>query len=194
MAKKWKAIIDEKCSTIESEILGFSFHDRSLLVRALLRKSAYNHEDFPPDCRINGFQKGLDTFGDMVLDFAIFDHFSDIFLHYENMNKDLLRGSINGYREWYSKNDVLEDFSLHCIALHKYMIWGTDEFDKKIWDQATTKILADSFEALVGAVYKDQGLDGVKNLLINIGYYEKIDQLRFQKCQKKSDIRIIESG
>jgi dsRNA-specific ribonuclease len=52
MAKKWQAIIDEKCSTIESEMLGFSFHDRNLLVRALLHKAAYKHKDFPPEYQI----------------------------------------------------------------------------------------------------------------------------------------------
>jgi dsRNA-specific ribonuclease len=193
MPKDWNLIIVERCNAIEREILHFAFINRGLLVRALLRKAAYNHQDFPPDHRVNGFQAGLDTFGDMVLDFAIFDHFSDIFLRYENIDKDQIKGSINGYREWYSKNDVLEDFSLHCIGLHKYLIWGTDEFNKRIWDQATTKILADSFEGLVGAVYKDRGLSGVKTLLENIEYYEKIDQLRFQKGQKKRDFRIIES-
>jgi dsRNA-specific ribonuclease len=193
MAKKWNTIINEKCRTTESEVLGFSFHDRGLLVRALLRKSAYKHKDFPPEYRVNGFQVGLDILGERVLGFAIVDHFSDGFLRYENLNKDVITGSINGYREWYTGNDVLEEFALQGIALHKYIIWGTDEFNKKVWKEATTKILADSFEALTGAVYRDQGLPGVQYLLRTTGYYEKIDQVRFQKDQKKSDFRIIES-
>jgi dsRNA-specific ribonuclease len=196
MQQTWKKQIDGNCDAIETEILGFSFRDRNLLIRALLRKAAYKDKDLPTEYYQNGHQIGLDTFGDKVLDFVIYDHFIDIFLSCEHMGKKKLRGLINGYREWYSRNEILEDFSFHCIALQKYVILGTDEFDKKIWDQpkTKTKMLADSFEALVGAVYKDQGILKVKDMLENIGYYEKIDLLHFQKGQKKSDFHIIQNG
>jgi len=194
MPQSWKTILDKNCNAIEREVLGFSFHDRNLLVRALLRKAAHKHKDFPPDYKKNGHQIGLDTFGDKVLDFAIYDHFIDSFLRCEITEKKKIRGIINGYREWYSQNEILEEFSLRCITLQEYVIWGTDEFDKKIWIQPKTKMLADCFEALVGAVYKDRGLSGGRDLLEHTGYYEKIDRLRFQKGQKKSDFRIIDEG
>lgn len=190
MSKHWTSVIAKNCITIEQELVGFPFHNRNLLIRALLRRAAYDHKDFPKDYRMVGFQNGIDTLGDKILDFAIYDHFIDTFLGYETMNRRQIKGIINGYREWYSANDILHDYSLDCIILQKYVIWGTDEFDKQIWAKDGTKILADCFEALVGAVYKDAGLAGVRTLLENIRYYDTIDNLRFQKGQAKRDFRM----
>jgi dsRNA-specific ribonuclease len=171
-------------------VVGFPFDNRDLLVRALLRKQAYNHKDFPPDYRMYGFQNGIDTIGDKVLDFAIYDHFIDRFLGFETINRKEIKGIINGYREWYSGNDILQNFSVDCIILQKYVVWGTDEYDKQIWAKAGTKILADCFEALVGAVYKDHGLSGVQQMLENIRYYDTIDRLRYEKGQTKREFRM----
>jgi len=187
MSDDWKEILEKNCTDIEHDILGFTFNDRNLLMRALLRKAAYKDQNFPVGLKENRFQNGLDTFGDKFLDFAIFDHFIDNFLSGNTSEK-----MINGHREWYSQNVILQKFSLNCITLQNYVVWGIDEFDKKIWDQPSTKILADCFEALVGAIYKDQGMEGVKKMLEKIDFFEKIDELRFNKGQKKSEFYIPE--
>ena len=187
MSDDWKEILEKNCTDIEHDILGFTFNDRNLLMRALLRKAAYKDQNFPVELKENRFQNGLDTFGDKFLDFAIFDHFIDNFLSGNTSEK-----MINGHREWYSQNVILQEFSLNCITLQNYVVWGIDEFDKKIWDQPSTKILADCFEALVGAIYKDQGMEGVKKMLEKIDFFEKIDELRFNKGQKKSEFYIPE--
>jgi dsRNA-specific ribonuclease len=183
----WKGILERNCANIEKDILGFSFTDPNLLMRALLRKAAFKDQNFPAELRKYGFQNGLDTFGDKFLDFAIFDHFLDKFL-----SDTVSEKMVNGHREWYSQNVILQEFSLSYIKLQKYVVWGQDEFNKKIWDQTTTKILADSFEALVGAIYKDQGIEGVEKMLREINFYEKIDELRSKKGQKKSEFHIPE--
>jgi dsRNA-specific ribonuclease len=187
MTDIWKEILEKNCVNIECNILGFSFDDRNLLIRALLRKAAYKDPGFPVDLKDNGFQNGLDTFGDKVLDFAIFDHFMDIFISERNSEK-----IINGHREWYSQNEILHDFSLNCITLDHYVVWGIDEYDKKIWDKSTTKILADCFEALVGAIYKDQGMTGVKKMLEKTDFFDTIDELRFKNGRNKIEFHIIE--
>ena len=187
MSDDWKEILEKNCTGIEHDILGFTFDDRNLLMRALLRKAAYKDQNFPVELKENRFQNGLDTFGDKFLDFAIFDHFIDNFLSGNTSEK-----MINGHREWYSQNVILQEFSLNCITLQNYVVWGIDEFDKKIWDQPSTKILADCFEALVGAIYKDRGMEGVKKMLEKIDFFEKIDELRFNKGQKKSEFYIPE--
>jgi dsRNA-specific ribonuclease len=192
-SERWSTILETNCDAIVREILGFSFVTPDLLIRALLRKAAYQHKDFPQEYKFCWYQNGLDTFGDKVLDFAIYDHFGDSFLQIKDLDKDTIKGHINGHREWYANNEILEDFALNCIGLQKYVIWGTDEFNKSIWNQETTKILADSFEALVGAVYKDRGLSQVHIMMDNIGYYEKIDQLHVLRGEKKIDFRIIEN-
>ena len=187
LSDAWKEILEKNCTDIEHDILGFTFNDRNLLMRALLRKAAYKDQNFPVELKENRFQNGLDTFGDKFLDFAIFDHFIDNFLSGNTSEK-----MINGHREWYSQNVILQKFSLNCITLQNYVVWGIDEFDKKIWDQPSTKILADCFEALVGAIYKDQGMEGVKKMLEKIDFFEKIDELRFKKGQKKIEFHIPE--
>jgi len=192
MTNTWKKILEENCTKIEHDILGFSFEDCTVLKRALLRSAAYKDQRFPVELKEIGFQNGLDTFGDKILDIAIYDHFMDNFLCYQNLGKKKLRGIINGHREWYSRNEILQEFSLKCITLQDYIVWGTDEFDKKIWNKPTTEILADCFEALVGSIYKDQGIIGVKKMLEKIDYFEKIDDLRFNKGQKKVDFHILE--
>jgi len=185
----WKEILEKNCTGIEQDILGFTFEDRNLLMRALLRKAAFKDQNFPVELRKYGFQNGLDTFGDKFLDFAIFDHFIDNFLTSDSISEKM----VNGHREWYSQNVILQEFSLNCISLQNYVVWGIDESDKKIWDQLTTKILADCFEALVGAIYKDQGMKGVKKMLEHIDFFERIDKLRFKKGQKKSEFYIPET-
>jgi len=189
-SEQWNTIIETNCDAIEREVLGFSFVTPDLLIRALLRKDAYIHKDFPEEYKFCWHQEGLDTFGDKVLDFAIYDHFGDSFLTIRDLEKEVIRRHINGHREWYAANDILEEFALNAIGLQKYIIWGTDEFDKAIWNQATTKILADGFEALVGAVYKDRGLVQVHVMLENIGFYEKVDELRFKRGERKGDFGI----
>jgi dsRNA-specific ribonuclease len=191
MTNTWKKILEENCTKIEHDILDFSFHG-DILKRALLRSAAYKDQRFPVELKEIGFQNGLDTFGDKILDFAIYDHFMDNFLKNQNLGKKKLRGIINGHREWYSRNEILQEFSLKCITLQNYVVWGSDEFDKKIWTQSTTKILADCFEALIGAIYKEYGMEGVKNMLKNIEYFEKIDEIRLKKGQKKVDFHISE--
>ena len=156
MIDPWKKILEEKCTQIEHNILDFSFNDCSVLKRALLRSAAYKDQRFPVELKEIGFQNGLDTFGDKVLDFAIYDHFMDNFLSHQNSEETGLGEIINSHREWYGRNEILQEFSLNCITLYDYVVRGTDEFDKKIWNQLTTEILADCFEALVGAIYKDR--------------------------------------
>jgi dsRNA-specific ribonuclease len=192
MTNIWKKILEENCIKIHDNILDFSHKDRIVLKRALIRSAAYKDQRFPVELKEIGFQNGLDTFGDKILDFAIYDHFMDNFLDYQNSEKIELGEIINNHREWYSKNEILQEFSLKCITLQDYVVWGTDEFDKKIWNQSTTDILADCFEALIGAIYKDCGMKGVKKLLKNIEYFEKIDNLRSEKGQNKVDFHIFD--
>jgi ribonuclease III len=192
MTNIWKKILEENCKKIQDDILDFSYNDNIVLKRALLRSAAYKDQRFPVELKDIGFQNGLDTFGDKILDYAIYDHFMDEFLGYQNSEKIELGEIINNHREWYGKNEILHAFSLNYISLYDYIVWGTDEFDKKIWNQLSTEILADCFEALIGAIYKDCGMKGVKKMLKNIEYFEKIDTLRYKKGQNKIDFHIFD--
>jgi ribonuclease III len=187
----WKEYQEEKCVPVENDILHFEFTDRGILIRALTRSAFFSQGEYLPEHNLNGHQIGLDTIGDTVLDFAIFDNFIDTFLPIQVKMKTKSRQTIHGYRKWYGMNDIVQEFSKKCIHLQKYVIWGQDEEDKTKWE--STEILADCFEALVGAVYTDQGIQGVRTMMKNIHYFERIDKLRSLRGQKKSDFHLPEN-
>lgn len=189
----WAEFHEEKCDPIERDILGFEFHNRDLLIRALTRRALFNETGYFLEHKKIGHQIGLDTIGDTVLDFAIFDHFIDTFFHEQEKEKTKSRQIVHGYRKWYGMNEIVQEFSKKCIYLQNYVIWGQDEEDKTKWELPSSEILADCFEALVGAVYTDQGIEGVKTMMKNINYFEKIDKLRYLRGQKKSDFDLPEN-
>jgi hypothetical protein len=112
MTNIWKKILEENCTKIQNDILDFSIKG-DILKRALLRSAAYKDQRFPVELKKIGFQNGLDTFGDKILDFAIYDHFMNEFLKHQNLGKKKFRGLINGHREWYSQNEILHKIVLY---------------------------------------------------------------------------------
>ena len=87
-------------------------------------------------------------------------------------------------------NEVVQEFSKDYIHLQNYVIWGPDEETRKIWEHKTTKKLADCFEALIGAVYKDHGMPGVEKMLKKIDYYSRVDAIRVKQGKNKADFHI----
>jgi ribonuclease III len=190
MTSSWEKYRDTKCYPVEKDLLGFNFDNPNLLIRALTRSAVFNQTGYLPEHKENGHQIGLDTIGDTVLDFAIFSHFIEPILSEQVKEKKKSREIIHGYRKWYGMNDVVQEFSKNCIHLNQYIIWGPDEEKRKIWDQKTTKNLADCFEAIIGAVYKDHGMKGVEKMLQKIDYYSEIDIIRLKQGKSKTEYHI----
>lgn len=190
MKKTWEDYRSEKCVPVENDILDFEFTDRGLLIRALTRSAFFSQGEYLPEHNSNGHQIGLDTIGDTVLDFAIFSYFIDPILKEQEKEKKKSRKIIDGYRKWYGMNDVVQEFSKDCIHLQNYVIWGPDEETRKIWEQKTTKKLADCFEALLGAAYIDHGMGGVEKMFDKIKFYSNIDAIRAKQGKNKADFHI----
>ncbi len=186
----WEDYQKEKCVPVEDDLLDFKFNNRDLLIRALTRSAFFNQAGYLTEHKDNGNQIGLDTIGDTVLDFAIFSHFIKPILTEQEKEKKKSRKIIDGYRKWYGMNDVVQEFSKECINLQKYVIWGPDEETRKIWEQKTTKKLADCFEALIGAVYIDHGIEGVEKMLKKINYYSSVNKIRLKQGKNKTDFHI----
>lgn len=191
MKKTWEDYRNEKCIPVETEILGFEFNNRDLLIRALTRSALFNQAGCLLEHKKNGHQIGLDTIGDTVLDFAIFSHFIDTILHEQVTDQKKLRQIIHGYRQFYGMNDVVQEFSKDYIHLQEYVIWGPDEETRKIWENENTETLADCFEALIGAIYKDHGISGVEKMLEKIDYYSNINAIRAKQGKNKADFHIL---
>jgi ribonuclease-3 len=108
----------------------------------------------------------LETIGDYVLDFVIIDNFAAKERHTAK--------EIDDFRQWYGKNENLQYFSKICLQLQNYILWGPDERKQKKWEQPTTEILADRFEMLIGVIYLETGIEGVKEFLKKHKFFEEI--------------------
>ena len=119
-----------------------SFKDKSLLKKALTHKSANQIEN----------NEKLEFLGDRVLGLVISKKIIDLYPDEEEGNLDKRFAKLVN-RETCSK-------IAWSIDIHKYLFIGDSH--KKISKQ-DSKILSDSCEALIGAIYIDRGFDFVSN-------------------------------
>ena len=175
MASPWSKFVKEKSSRAEDRFLGERFHDRLLLIRALTRNAKLNEEIEFPELNANGSQVGFDTIGDTILDFTIIDHFSQ-----GSKKLEKIRCSpeqLNDLREFYGNNLILHKFAKNSLKLQDYIIWGGDEKARKVWNNQKTDLLADCFEALLGAIYLDKGIKGVMKFMEKTRFFQTIDRM-----------------
>ncbi len=126
-----------------------TFHDATLLHRALTHASYTNeHPDQPHN-------EGLEFLGDAVLDLVVAEW---LYTHFP----DLSEGRWTTLRAALVRAEALAHFAERfCLGDHLRLGRGEAESGGR---QRTT-ILADAFEALLGALYLDQGLAAVRDLI-----------------------------
>jgi len=142
--------------------LKIKFKDKSLLLKALTHKSA-NKE--------NNNEK-LEFLGDRVIGLVLSKKLFDL---YPNENEGVLD----------KRFARLVNRKICCeigwsIGIHKYIIIGDSK--KKI-NKTDEKIISDSCEALIAAIYIDQGFDYVKDFILKI----------WKKNINKSHITVLDS-
>lgn len=122
--------------------LGVTIRDRDLLRRALTHRSyAYEHGGLPTNER-------LEFLGDAVLSIVVTDHLY-------NTYDDLPEGHLAKLRASVVNMNALADVA-RGIGVGEWLLLGRGEEFSGGRDKAS--ILADTFEALLGAVYLDRGL------------------------------------
>lgn len=123
--------------------LGCSFADTGLLVRALTHRSvgADNNER-------------LEYLGDAVLSFVVAELLFEAY-------PEASEGELSRYRASLVSGDALGAVALE-LGLGELLRLGEGEL--KSGGQRRASILADALEALVGAVYLDQGLDAARTV------------------------------
>jgi ribonuclease III len=128
--------------------LGITFADKSLLIRALTHRSHLNEEP------ILGMldNERLEFLGDAVLDFLTGE-----FLYHRF--PEMREGELTNLRSALVKRETLARFAAD-INLGDYMFISKGE--RSAGGNRRVPLLAGAFEALVGALYLDQGLDSVK--------------------------------
>ncbi|MCB9419278.1 MAG: ribonuclease III [Ardenticatenaceae bacterium] len=135
---------------LEAE-LGLEFRDKSLLSRALTHRSYLNEN---PGTALEDNER-LEFLGDAVLDFLVGAYLYHRF-------PEMKEGELTSLRAALVRTETLAEFSRKLEVGH-YLLLGLGEAESG--GRERTPLLCAAFEALTGAIYLDQGLAVVKNLI-----------------------------
>jgi ribonuclease-3 len=131
------------------EILGSEFADKSLLLRALTHRSYLNEH---PDFAFEDNQR-LEFLGDAVLDFVTGEYLYHRF-------PELPEGPLTSLRSALVRRETLAYFAQQ-VGLDRHLLLGHGEDTSG--GRARPATLCAAFEAVVGALYLDQGVDAVRS-------------------------------
>jgi ribonuclease-3 len=127
------------------------FHDLSLLARALTHRSYLNEH---PEVALEDNER-LEFLGDAVLDFVV-----GAWLY--NRFPELREGRLTSLRAALVRTDTLAEFAVQA-GLPAELRLGRGESESG--GRARQSLLCNAFEAAIGALYIDQGLDAVSAFL-----------------------------
>lgn len=131
--------------------MGFSFKDKSLL------KQAFTHRSYINENKGIGFSHNerLEFLGDAVLELVMTE-----FLFKEFPDKQ--EGELTSYRAALVNTVTISKIASD-IGMNEYLLLSKGEF--KDIGRARQVILANTFEAMIGAIYIDSGYDEAKNFI-----------------------------
>ncbi len=132
---------------LEKEI-GISFRDRSLLINAFVHRSFLNENH---DLDLNNNER-LEFLGDAVLSFLVAEK---LYKTYPNSEGELTR-----WRSALVNTKILADLARR-LKFQDYLFLSRGEKE----NLASDSVLADAFEAFVGAVCHDQGFEAAKKII-----------------------------
>ncbi len=127
---------------------GLAFKDKALLRQAFTHRS-YLNENRGLNMEHN---ERLEFLGDAVLELAVTDY-----LYHKYPGKP--EGELTSYRSSLVNSTTLSDVATR-LKINDYLLLSHGE--SKDTGRARTYILANTFEALLGALYLDQGFEGSK--------------------------------
>jgi len=163
------------------ERIGIPFKDKGILTQAFVHRSYLNeHPSFPFN-----HNERLEFLGDAVVELVVTEH---LFSNYPNPEGDL-----TNWRAALVNARALSDTAKQ-LELDAYLYLSHGE-SKDSSGKARQYILANAFEALVGAIYVDQGLEParkfIKEFVLSRLQYVLEHQLyldpksRFQECAQE---------
>jgi len=133
-------------------VIGFSFNRQELLEEALTHSSYLNEH---PDADVKDYER-LEFLGDAVLDFVTGEM---LFVRFP----ELTEGELTRLRSALVRMEALAEFA-RALDLGTFIRMGKGEARNGGRERMST--LCRAFEALVGAIYLDQGLDRVREFVI----------------------------
>ena len=161
--------MNDKLSRLEQK-LGYPFQNKDLLVRAITHRSAGSRHN-----------ERREFLGDSILSLVI----AEVLYHrFPNVSE----GDMSRMRATLVREKTLAELARE-FALGDYLILGPGEL--KSGGYRRESILADTVEALIGAIYLDSDLDGIRTLMLN-WYNERLDSIRPGVEQKDPKTRLQE--
>ncbi len=156
--------------------LGLHFDDQSLILRALTHRSSVNEYPF-----LIGDNERLEFLGDAVIGFVAAD-----FLYHRFPEKR--EGTLTAMRAYLVRRETLARFARH-INLGHFIIMGRGE--EESGGRARDSVLASTFEAVVGAIYLDQGLEAARTFLLPF-FQPELERLQTDHLTKDAKSRLQE--
>ena len=159
--------------------IGVSFKDLGLLAEALTHRSYLNeHRE-----HAGGHNERLEFLGDAVLELATTDF---LFKKYPQKPE----GELTAYRAALVNTVSLSE-SAQKLGLNDYLLLSKGE--ARDTGRARDVILADAFEAVIGAIYLDQGYEAAEKF-IGANLYGKIDGVIAKRAWQDAKSRFQEAA
>jgi len=146
------------------KILNYHFNDNNLLVLALTHRSFQGKNN-----------ERLEFLGDSILNFIIAD------LLFQKFTL-LPEGDLSRLRSQLVKSTTLSEIGI-LLNLGDYLRLGEGELKSSGWRRPS--ILADSVEAIIGAVFTDGGISAANDLILG-WFKDRIDLINPDNIQKDS--------
>ncbi len=151
------------------EKIGFVFANKDLLLQALTHRSYLNEN---PSSRV-GHNERLEFLGDAVLELAVTEALYEQF-------PDKPEGELTSFRAALVNAKMLSDVAV-AIQINDFLLLSRGE--AKDMGRARQYILANAFEALVGAMYLDQGYAPVRDFIVRV-VLSRMDDVLDKKLYK----------
>lgn len=141
----------EKDFSVLEKIIKVKFKNKKLLQQALVHRSYLNeHKSFELD-----HNERLEFLGDAVLELVVTEY---LYLSYPNPE-----GELTNWRASLVNGNMLAKIS-HEIKVNDFLYLSRGE--EKDTGKGRDYILANAFEAIVGAIYLDRGWDSAKSFVM----------------------------
>jgi ribonuclease III len=141
---------------------GFVFKDKEILKQAFIHRSYINEN---PSTKLVHNER-LEFLGDAVLELVVTDHL------YKTYPKSP-EGELTAYRSAVVNAMLLSDVASE-LGMNNFLLLSKGE--SKDIGKARTHILANTFEAYVGALYLDQGYESVRSFISN-ALFAKLEEI-----------------
>jgi ribonuclease-3 len=134
------------------EKLGYKFNNKALLKNAITHKTFAFEASIPIE-----YNERLEFLGDSILNFVVAEQLY-------NSNKYFSEGELTRRRALSVNNKILARKAME-LEIGRFILFGKGE--KKQNGATNRKNLANTFEALIGAIYLDSNMKSVRKIILD---------------------------